>query len=130
MGMYTQVRGVLCAGSINSNFEELETKFIKLQNDFLKRDDLARTWVCQNSHILQGSNGSAWIFIGAEFKNYCGSMDRWIEYICENIKCEGRIEYQYEEYGVGDSDNVWIIKDSKIKIKKYKIHTIGYGFNI
>lgn len=131
MGMYTQVRGVLCAKSIgyDEDLQILRRCFDELQEEFLKRDDLDRKWICENFHIMPGSNGSVWIFCGAEFRNYDNSMMEWIKFLAENMKVEGRIEFQYGENDVGDKDKVLIIKDSVIYEEEYVIYTEGYGFN-
>lgn len=136
MGMYTQVRGWLCCSSGGSGDKnnEIVSKFKEIKESFSKREDLDRAWlVAGDTHITNGSNGSLWIFIGSEHKNYDGSMDEWIKTILNNIKCEGRIEYQYEDLedfhtGEQGQDKVLIVLDGKINKEMYTPKTEGYGF--
>jgi hypothetical protein len=135
MGMYTQVRGFLCCNSIDQvgrGLQKNETILENLKSEFMNRENLDRTWVCKDTVFHAGSNGSGWLFIGSEHKNYDDSIEDWLRYLIENIPCEGRIEFQYEECSPDDEDwchaDVWLVSNSDIKIEKYKVHTYGYGF--
>lgn len=132
MGMYTQVKGFLCCDSIGKQNDDIKIKLMELKEEFHKREDLDRTWVCEDTVYHQGSNGSKWLFVGSEHKNYDESMTEWLKYLIENINCEGRIEFQYEEAHPEDDDydTVWIVSGSEISIEKYKVYTKGYGFGL
>jgi len=132
MGMYTQVRGILCVASIgrSKNLEEIKNKLLLLQNTFEKREDLDRPWVCGDTCFQTGSNGSGWLFIGSEHKNYDSSIDEWLKYLIKNIPCEGRIEFQYEETELGENSPLWLVKDGVITETSFIVNTEGYGFGI
>lgn len=101
MGMYTQVRGWLNIGSIGShNLTQVLSTLNQAREEFrtLNKDKLDRLWVCEDCMGSSGSNGSAWIFIGSEHKNYDDSMDEWIKHLLKAFPtAEGRIDWQYEE---------------------------------
>lgn len=128
MGMYTQVRGFLCCDSIGQR-PNIERQFKNLQATFKKRDDLDRLWVCEDTIFFRGSNDSGWLFIGSEHKNYDESMEEWLMFLINNIPCEGRIEFQYEEAEVGEEGQVWLVSKGNINKQTYTVHTYGYGFN-
>ena len=130
MGMYTQVRGILCCGSIGQSLENnIPKKLKELQEQFLRDcSKMYSPWIGECTYYQRSGNNSEWLTILAEFKNYDESMMKWIEYLIENIMCEGRIEFQYEENDVNDRDTVLIIKNSKITKMEYVISTQGYGF--
>lgn len=131
MGMYTQFRGHLCVGSIGTvNATDARARFEALQAAFRLREDVTRHWVCEDSHMIPGSNGSLWIFFGSEHKNYGECMDKWILEIVATFRCEGRIEVQYEEEGPGeDSIRVLYVSGGLISEKREPTHCEGYGFD-
>lgn len=109
MGMYTQIRGWLNVGSISSMQErEAEEGIAQARKLFAvktKELELARPWVSEDTHVVFGSNGAAWIFFGAELKNYDESFDEWFKCVIEAFPfAEGRLDYQYEEESPGESD--------------------------
>ena len=116
MGMYKQIRGWL---NINSMGNDAENKLTEILNEakslFELRTDLDRTWVCNDTLIHFGANGSAWLFIGTELKNYDDSVDEWIKTL---LKCfpnaEGRIDYQYEEEDEDTGSRYLLIYNGKI----------------
>ena len=130
--MYTQFRGVLCLKSIGSmkDFDALKIQFDALQAAFLAADENDRPFVCQDSQIFLGSNGSAWIFIGSEHKDYDDSMSNWIKILASTFRCEGRVEQQYEDVAAGDLMTVYKIVPGKIEVCQEVAHTEGYGFSI
>lgn len=135
MGMYTQVRGFLFCGSFNDQIGSLnyginvESKLEELKKIFNERKDIERAWVCDDTIYNKGSNGSEWLFIGSEHKNYDNSIDEWIQLLVSSINCEGRIEFQYETFEIGDKEKVLFIgKNGDITEGTYEIKTEGYSF--
>lgn len=127
MGMYTQIRGFLCCDSIGQK-PDIEKKLKHLQRLFKERNNLDRTWVCEDTIFYRGSNDSGWLFIGSEHKNYDESMTEWLRFLVTKIRCEGRIEFQYEETDIGEQAVVWLVTPDRIIEETYTIHTYGYGF--
>jgi hypothetical protein len=135
MGMYTQIRGWLNVDSISNreNYNEIRGKFEHAQKDFLERKLIDRPWVCNDSLVTGGSNGSVWIFIGSEHKNYDNSMDKWIETLIETFpNAEGRIDYQHEteraDYGEESTSRYLLIRGGKIIVDdRGKTWCTGYG---
>lgn len=137
MGMYTQIRGWLNVDSIgnNENFELL-ARTLESTKDYFENDDtivdvcgnkLERKWVCNDTYIHQGGNGSIYIFFGTELKNYGCPAEIWIKYLLEWFpNAEGRIDFQYEEDEV--FCKYWLI--TKGKIFKQDLNPVwceGYG---
>ncbi len=139
MGMYTQVRGWLNVDSIGDcdgkRFHEIENKLSSAQRNFendetLKdnsNDILERKWVCRDTVVHYGGNGSVYIFIGTELKNYGQPAEIWIKYLLKYFpNAEGRIDFQYEE-----DDNTckyWLIKYGEIIKEDFNpVWCTGYG---
>jgi hypothetical protein len=104
MGMYTQIRGWLNVDSIGdyegNNYREIYNKLTQAQENF--QDDLTikvdRRWVCNDTVLHKGGNGSVYIFFGTELKNYDSAAESWIKYLLNYFpNAEGRIDFQYEE---------------------------------
>lgn len=135
MGMYTQVRGWLNVNSIGygDDFNEISIFFQEIKNNFInERVDLDRPWVADDSILFMGSNGSVWIFIGSEHKNYDKSIDEWIKTLIANFpNAEGRIDYQYEkEYWEDENctSRYLLIRQGKIvEDGRTKTWCNGYG---
>ncbi|WP_143322635.1 hypothetical protein [Clostridium sp. HBUAS56010] len=140
MGMYTQVRGWLNVDSIGDytggNYIEIEKKLLSAQEGF-QRDTtitdlygikpMERKWVCQDTVLHKGGNGSVYIFFGTELKNYGNPAGQWIKYLLNFFpNAEGRIDFQYEE---DESEcDYWLISRGKIlKEESNPIWCIGYG---
>ena len=75
MGMYTQIRGWLNVDSIGDyhgeRFEKISLKLERVKKDFKSNDmDLDRKWVANDTIIHKGANGSVFLFMGTELKNY------------------------------------------------------------
>ena len=77
MGMYTQVRGWLNIDSIGYGDERLikaEKLLEQAKEDFENDntlvdyygDKLARKWVCHDTTLVEGGNGSLFLFFGTE----------------------------------------------------------------
>lgn len=133
MGMYTQVRGWLNVDSIGDyngeNFKEIQKKLLSAQEGF-QRDttiEVDRKWVCEDTILHSGGNGSTYIFFGTELKNYGDPAGQWIKYLLNFFpNAEGRIDFQYEE----DTGyhKYWIISNGKvIKEDMEEIYYEGYG---
>lgn len=131
MRMYTQYRGALCLGSIGTvSYPDLLADFTRLQEAFLlTTEENSRSWVCQDSHLLQGSNGSIWLFIGSEHKDYDDSMKNWIELIWKTFRCEGTIEAQYENADPQGKVTVYTITPDEISKESRVFPYEGYGFD-
>lgn len=99
MGMYTQARGWLNVDSIGGRkYKELSDKLEDAKIKFEVSGIADRHWVSDDTHIHQGSNGSAYIFFGTELKNYDDDSEKWIKYLLGFFpNAEGRIDFQYEE---------------------------------
>lgn len=130
MGMYTQIRGWLNVDSIAyKNEDKINKIFNSAKEEFESRDDLDRKWVCEDTIIHFGGNGSAWIFIGTEMKNYDNSMNEWINTIIKYFpNAEGRIDYQYELDDKESGSRYLLIHNGKIiKDGICEPWCIGYG---
>jgi hypothetical protein len=101
MGMYTQIRGWLNLGGLVSKDElaELQTRLNTAKEDFENSDiEVDRKWVCDDTIIHYGGNGSVFLFFGTELKNYGNPAYEWIKYLLPYFpSAEGRIDFQYEE---------------------------------
>lgn len=140
MGMYTQVRGWLNVDSIGFNGEEkLERQLMEAKESFKRSAKCDRKWVCEDTILHIGGNGSAYLFFGTELKNYDRAAEEWIEHLLTFFdNAEGRIDFQYEEecvggedYGTGivnDKSTYWEIYQGKVtKIDKCDCWCEGYG---
>jgi hypothetical protein len=126
MGMYTQIRGWLCVGSINSHpesgklFNEAKAKYIAEQST-------PRCYlVASDTNFQVGSNHCRFIFIGTELKNYDNDAENWIKYLLSVFPwAEGRIDFQFEN----DTDKCkcWKIYDGEIDEYYEKRWYKGYG---
>lgn len=99
MGMYTQVRGWLNIDSIShgQNEQSIVNKLHKAREEFLDSDFHCRKWVSHDTIIHFGGNGSAFLFIGTELKNYDEDTETWIRYLLDSFpNAEGRIDFQCE----------------------------------
>lgn len=132
MGMYTQVRGWLNVDSIGyNNFYKLERRLEQAKEDFEYDNTITveRKWVCHDTHIHQGANGSVYIFFGTELKNYNNPARIWIEYLLNYFpNAEGSIDFQYEESNIGDNTyRLLIYKGQIIKEEDVEVWCYGYG---
>lgn len=134
MGMYTQIRGWLNIDSIgygDERFRDLERQLEKAKEHFLEDDTITvdRKWVCHDTHIHNGCNGSVYIFFGTELKNYGNPAKIWIEYLLNYFpNAEGSIDFQYEELGIGDTTyRLLIYKGQIIKEEDVEAWCYGYG---
>lgn len=135
MGMYTQIRGWLNVDSISFGYDNYKTICSILQQtkyDFQNNEmALDRKWVSEDTVVHMGGNGSIYLFIGTELKNYDDSFDEWVKYLLTKFpNAEGRIDYQYETECVEDADEsrYLLIRDGKIIEDDYcKTWTHGYG---
>lgn len=125
MGMYTQIRGWLNVDSIGDyegkRYKEIEKILMSAKERFqrdtmLRASDgspLERKWVCDDTFLHMGGNGSCYMFFGTELKNYGNPAGEWIKYLLDFFpNAEGRIDFQYEE----DEDECiyWLIHKGKI----------------
>lgn len=128
MGMYTQVRGWLNIDSIGyENKKILQNKLLEAQTSFEDEKLCDRSWICRNTILHMGGNGSAFLFIGAELKNYDMDAEKWIEYLLKFFpNAEGRIDFQYEEDE--EECEYWLIRDGFVLHKGYNaVWCEGYG---
>lgn len=117
MGMYTQIRGWLNVDSIGKrkNREKLERLLTIAKEEYNQREDLDRKWVCNDTILHFGGNGSAYLFIGTELKKYDDSVDEWIKALIKTFpNSEGRIDFQYEEDDENTGSRYILIRDGKI----------------
>lgn len=132
MGMYTQIRGWLNVDSIGDyageRFKEIQNKLLSAQEEFQNDESIKadRKWVCHDTLVHRGGNGSAYIFIGTELKNYDSDAEQWIKYLLNYFpNAEGRVDFQYEE------DECycwyWLIAEGKI-INEDRIEKWCYGY--
>lgn len=128
MGMYTQVRGWLNVDSIGcgENFIEIQEKVEILKEKFKSECTIDRTWVCEDTIVHTGGNGSVFIFIGTELKNYGNPAMAWLEFLVKEFpNAEGSVDFQYEEY---DFSSVYYIRNGEIsKPVECPYPTRGYG---
>jgi hypothetical protein len=133
MGMYTQYRGAICIDSIGQVDPDTATaKLAKLQEEYLSRaeaDKHDRAWVCTDTVLHFGGNGSKWLFIGSEHKDYDTSMRDWINILAKEFRGEGRIEVQYEEVDPGEQMKVLYMEGGVVVELAETCHTCGYGFD-
>lgn len=140
MGMYTQVRGWLNIVSVGdyyqSQYIKAEERLEKAKREFQTDDTimelynnepLERKWVCEDTYIHGGGNGSAYIFIGTELKNYGNPAEVWIKYLLKYFpNAEGRMDFQYEKDK--DECKYWLIANGKIiKESVNPVWCKGYG---
>ena len=138
MGMYTQIRGWLNVDSIGgynqTNFKEICDKVEQAKEEFgwddsildICGEPLERKWVCNDTCVHGGGNGSVYIFIGTELKNYGCPAEIWIKYLLNKFpNAEGRIDFQYEEDE--ETCKCWEIYKGKIAEKDVPRWCYGYG---
>lgn len=111
MGYFTQVRGWLNIDSIGCEERAGETKsiFEEAKRDYLISGNTSRAMFVIQDTILQTDmgNGSAFIFIGTELKNYENDAEEWIKYLISKFdSAEGAIYFRKEEES---TEKVWII---------------------
>lgn len=142
--MYTQVRGWLNVGSIEDRetYDLAKERLRKAQEAFLD-DKTIRSWVCQDTLVHLGGNGSIYLFFGTELKNYNDDAETWIKYLLTYFpSAEGRIDFQFEneqpptvtytwsgqEVEDYTTSKFWLIHDGNIvKEDRDKTWTNGYG---
>ena len=142
MGMYTQVRGWLNVDSIGDykceRYKKICQLLKKAQNDFendntildVDGEPLERKWVCRDTIVHKGGNGSVYLFFGTELKNYGNPAYHWVVYLLKYFpNAEGRIDFCYEEEYIGeDKSRYLLIRDGKIIEDGYTTTwTKGYG---
>ena len=128
MGMYTQARGWLNVNSIGiGNKFKIENLLEEAKETF--QGEVDRDWVCHDTVLHTGNNGSIYLFFGTELKNYDRECEKWIEHLIRYFpNAEGRIDFQYEEERIGDDKSkYWLIYQGKIKKEGYD-HTWCYGY--
>lgn len=120
MGMYTQVRGWLNIDSIShgQNEQAIINKLHQTREEFSDSDSHCRKWVSRDTIIHFGGNGSAFLFIGTELKNYDQDTETWIKYLLDAFpNAEGRIDFQYEDEEYDDEESkskYWLIREGTI----------------
>lgn len=128
MGMYTQIRGWLNVDSISYDNEIiLQQRLLKAQEDFKKNFTEIRSWVCADTVLHVGSNGSAYLFFGTELKNYDQDAEKWIKHLITYFSnAEGRIDFQYEEDTINTT--YWLVAHGQV-VEEGKCHLWcgGYG---
>lgn len=139
MGMYTQIRGWINVNSIgdyagerrntiNQLLQEAKNSF---ENDETILDitgkPLARKWVCNSTIAHEGGNGSMYLFVGTELKNYGCPAEIWIKYLLKYFpNAEGRIDFQYEEDE--NQCKYWLIHKGEIIKEDFNdVWCEGYG---
>ncbi len=130
MGMYTQVRGWLNVDSIGSieNKNKLKELLVKAKEEYEQIEDLDRKWVCDDTVLHFGGNGSAYLFIGTELKNYDDSVDEWVKTLIKTFpNSEGRIDFQYELDDEDSGSRFILVRNGKI-IKDDIGETWCYGY--
>lgn len=141
MGMYTQVRGWLNVDSVSYDGENiLQNRLDEAKKSFLEVGKCDRKWVCDDTILHIGANGSAFLFFGTELKNYTRDAEEWIEHLITFFdNAEGRIDFQYEEECIGgeiaydgticnnESDYWEIYKGEITKKSTCKTWCKGYG---
>lgn len=127
MGMYTQVRGWLNVDSMGFNNEPLLRKRLSDAINSFQDKHVGRAWVCNDTVLHIGANGSAFIFFGTELKNYNSDAEAWIEHLITFFpNAEGRVDFQYEE-----DESVckcWLIAKGSIENSYLNdVWCVGYG---
>lgn len=114
--MYTQIRGwlnVLSIGGPEDTKELADRLPIAKATYRAGFPNLDRTWVADDTHFHIGGNGSCWLFIGTELKNYDASFDEWLNHLLTYYPtAEGRIELQCEG---SEGSTSRIIKDGLVQ---------------
>lgn len=116
MGFYTQVRGWLNVDSIStSSHVELQRHLFEVRRAF-KETNVPRSWVSEDTCITLGANGSKFIFIGTEMKNYDDVAEEWIKFLLPYFpNAEGRIDFQTEREEPGETTSkYWLIYKGEI----------------
>lgn len=130
MGMYTQCRGWLNIDSISymkDKISAFENLLREAQEKFVETQD-GRTFVCYDTWIHEGSNGSTFIFFGTELKNYDRDFERWVEFLLKYFpNAEGRLDIQYEEDDIFGKTTYLEICEGRIAEKTCKTWCKGYG---
>lgn len=134
MGMYTQARGWLNVDSISyggKNLGAINGKLKEAQATFENVHE-GRSWVCEDTLIHSGGNGSIYIFFGTELKNYDDDAEEWVKHLIKHFpSAEGRIDFQYEEEDYneeGSQSKYWLIREGKLIEEGYcKTWCYGYG---
>lgn len=136
MGMYTQVRGWLNIDSIGdrASIDQMGQKLSDVMVSFENRIDSEniRSWVCHDTVLHLGGNGSKYLFFGTELKNYNDEAEKWIDFLLLYFpSAEGRIDFQYEDEDPDDKHSTskyWLIRSGKIvEMARCKTWCIGYG---
>lgn len=138
MGMYTQIRGWLNVDSIgkDENIAIFENRLKEAQSTFLNDDTildvnnekLERKWVCNDTYIHSGGNGSSYIFFGTELKNYGCPAEIWIKYLLKHFSnAEGRIDFQYEGDDICGKCKFWNVYRGEITEGYCDVWCEGYG---
>lgn len=136
MGMYTQIRGWLCIDSMG-NGKDYQSRLDKVREIYkaenINNDNCSRPYVSDCTWVHNGANGSAWIFIGLEHKNYDDSFYIWLDYLLKEFpQAEGRVDIQYEGEELEDQDKTkeFLIRDGKIVARNLiPVWCYGYGGN-
>jgi hypothetical protein len=118
MGMYTQVRGWLNVDSIGFDREVILMRKLFEAKESFEEQFNGRTWVCNDTVLHYGSNGSAYLFFGTELKNYDDDAENWIKHLIKYFpNAEGRIDFQYEEDE--ETCKYWLIYCGKVIMQSY-----------
>lgn len=132
MGMYTQVRGWLNVDSISydkdygsKNYLEIKYILDNAKLDFMK-SDIPRSWVCKHTTLHVGGNGSVFLFIGTELKNYGNPTLEWLKFLIKRFpNAEGSVDFQYEE---DEYSTTYFIREGQIRgITQCPHASKGYG---
>ena len=127
MGMYTQARGWLNVDSIGFGRKAMLAEKLTDAQDSFKQNKNIRSWVCEDTVLHYGSNGSAYLFFGTELKNYDDDAEKWINHLITFFpNAEGRVDFQYEEDA--ETCKCWLISKGKV-LKEYQnpVWCEGYG---
>lgn len=137
MGMYTQVRGWLNVRSMGwGQLDALEERFERVKEQYLSEHNTDRQdIVVENTHFKIGFNGSAFIFIGTELKNYEEDAEVWLKFLInEFATSEGVICFQSELEEPQDDgtkfNTVWIVSGGEISEEFQAMPFNGYGNGI
>ena len=105
MGMYTQGRGWLNVNSIGNDKrnDRIQQVFDEMKQNFIGN---GRDWIAEDLTLNFGSNGSAWIFLGTELKNYNNEIESLIRHVISYFpNAEGRFDIQHEKVDPNIQDN-------------------------